>query len=40
MQSYSSKQSLKWKQQPEGIFIYLDGITFSTIDEIIEVTLK
>ncbi len=40
VQSYSSKQSLKWKQQPEGIFIYLDGITFSTIDEIIEVTLK
>ena len=39
-QSFSSKRVLKWKQQPEGLFIYLDGITYNDIDEIIEVTLK
>jgi alpha-L-fucosidase len=40
VQLYSSKQSLKWKQQAEGIFIYLEGQTINDIDEIIEVTLK
>jgi alpha-L-fucosidase len=40
VQLYSSKQTLKWKQQPEGIFIYLDGITINDIDEIIEVTVN
>lgn len=40
VQLYSSKQSLKWKQQPEGLFIYLDGISINSADEIIEVTLK
>jgi alpha-L-fucosidase len=36
----STKTSLKWKQQPEGIFIYTGGMTVNDIDEIIEVTLK
>ena len=40
VQSFSSKQSLKWKQQPEGIFIYLDGVTMNGVDEILEVTFK
>jgi alpha-L-fucosidase len=40
VQLYSSKRSLKWKQQPEGVFIYLDDLTFNAIDEIAEVLLK
>jgi len=40
VQLYSSKQTLKWKQQPEGIFIYLHNIDLNDTDEIIEVDLK
>lgn len=40
MQLFPAGQTLKWKQQPEGIFIYLDGIAINNVDEIIEVTLK
>jgi alpha-L-fucosidase len=40
VQFYSSKQALKWKQQQEGVFIYLGGIQMNNVDEIIEVTLK
>lgn len=35
-----TKKALKWKQQPEGIFIYLDGLDASSPDQVIEVTLK
>jgi alpha-L-fucosidase len=40
VQLFSSKQALKWKQQPEGIFIYLDGVKLNDVDEIVEVSLK
>jgi alpha-L-fucosidase len=39
-QLYSNKQSLKWKQQPEGVFIYLDKTPINTTDEIIQIDLK
>lgn len=35
-----SQQILKWKQQPEGIFVYMDGISINDTDEIIEITLE
>lgn len=37
VQLFSSKKNLKWKQQPEGIFIYLDGVKVNEVDEIIEI---
>ncbi len=37
VQWYSSKQMLKWKQQPEGIFIYLDGSAIDEVDKIIKI---
>jgi len=37
VQWYSSKQSLKWKQLPEGIFIYLDNSAMDETDKIIKV---
>jgi len=37
VQWYSSKQTLKWKQQPEGIFIYLDGSVIDETDKIIKI---
>lgn len=40
VQSYSSKQPLKWKQQAEGIFIYLNGISVNDTDEILEIRMK
>lgn len=40
VQLYPSGQTLKWKQQPEGIFIYLDGVRLNDVDEIVEVTFK
>lgn len=40
VQLYSSKQSLKWKQQTEGVFVYINGINLNDTDEIIEITLK
>jgi alpha-L-fucosidase len=40
VQLFSSKQPLKWKQQPEGVFIYLTGTSLNETDEIIEVTIK
>jgi len=36
---YSSKQPLKWKQQAEGVFIYLDKKISDDPDTIIEVGL-
>jgi len=35
-----SKKELKFKQQPEGTFVYLDGIEMDTIDTIVEMQLK
>ena len=40
VQSFSSKQTLKWKQQPEGLFVYLPGNALNETDEIIEVSVK
>jgi len=40
IQLFSSKQPLKWKQQAEGVFVYLNGISIDNVDEIVEVTLK
>ena len=34
---FSDKKTLKFKQQPEGIFVYTDGITWDDIDTIIQV---
>lgn len=38
--SYASQQPLKWKQQPEGVFIYLDNSAFNGIDQIVQVDIK
>jgi len=35
--SLSDKKNLKFKQQPEGVFVYTDGITWDDIDTIIQV---
>ena len=35
--SFSDKRTLKFKQQPEGVFVYTDGITWDDIDTIIQV---
>ena len=40
VQSFSSKQTLKWKQQPEGLFVYLPTSALNETDEIIEVSVK
>jgi alpha-L-fucosidase len=37
---FSNKSSLKFKQQPEGLFIYLNAVQPDTIDTIIELQLK
>jgi alpha-L-fucosidase len=40
VQLFNGNQILKWKQQPEGIFIYLSDIHLNNTDEIVEVVLK
>jgi len=35
--SFSDKKTLKFKQQPEGVFVYADGITWDDIDTIIQI---
>jgi len=35
--SLADKKNLKFKQQPEGVFIYTDGITWDDIDTILEI---
>lgn len=40
IQVYNGKQVLKWKQQAEGVFVYIDGINTGDIDHIIEIILK
>ena len=37
---FSDKSTLKFKQQPEGLFIYLDGVKLDDIDTIIQLTLQ
>lgn len=37
---FDNKMSVKFKQQPEGTFIYLNGISWNAIDTIIEIELK
>jgi alpha-L-fucosidase len=37
---FTNKIPLKFKQQPEGVFIYTDGVMFGDIDTIIELQLK
>jgi alpha-L-fucosidase len=37
---FNSKKTLKFKQQPEGVFVYLDGLQLDAIDTIIEIQLQ
>jgi len=36
----NNKAGLKFKQQPEGVFIYLDGVVLDAIDTIITLQLQ
>lgn len=36
----ADKSKVKFKQQPEGVFIYLDGLSFDPIDTIIQLDLR
>ena len=38
--SFPEKKKMKFKQQPEGLFIYLEGIDINTIDTVIELKLQ
>jgi alpha-L-fucosidase len=38
--SFDTQQPVKFKQQPEGVFIYLDGMDPGAIDNIVELTFK
>ena len=37
---FNNQREVKFKQQPEGTFIYLDGILLDEIDTIIQLELK
>ncbi len=37
---FNGKTALKFKQQPEGVFVYLDGVSLDTIDTIITLQLQ
>jgi alpha-L-fucosidase len=37
---FADKTIVKFKQQPEGVFVYLDGVTVDDTDTIIQVDLK
>lgn len=37
---FNSKKTLKFKQQPEGVFVYLDGLQLDAVDTIIELQLQ
>jgi alpha-L-fucosidase len=37
---FSNKAILRFKQQPEGLFVYLDNLKLDTVDTIIELQLK
>lgn len=38
--SFDSKQKIKFKQQPEGLFIYTKGLPVNDVDAIVELTTK
>lgn len=40
VQQLTSGKTLRWKQQAEGIFIYIEGLVLNNVDEIITVALK
>lgn len=40
IQTYEGKKPLKFKQQPEGLFVYLDGVSTDNWDTILEVRTK
>jgi alpha-L-fucosidase len=37
---FKGKKEIKFKQQPEGTFVYLDGVELDNIDTIIQIELK
>ncbi|HLO81615.1 MAG TPA: alpha-L-fucosidase [Chitinophagaceae bacterium] len=37
---YSGKKEVKFKQQPEGTFIYLDGVVMDDLDTVVEISLQ
>lgn len=37
---FKDQKDIKFKQQPEGTFIYLDGVALDDIDTIIQIELK
>ncbi|MEO7531833.1 MAG: alpha-L-fucosidase, partial [Sediminibacterium sp.] len=38
--AFSTKMNIRFKQEPEGVFVYLDGVTMDDIDTIIQLTLQ
>lgn len=38
--AYDNKQKLRFKQIPEGLFIYLQGLPFHAIDAIVELKVR
>ena len=36
----NSKKTLKFKQQPEGVFVYIDGVQLDAIDTILEINFN
>ncbi len=38
--AFNGKASLRFKQQPEGVFVYLDGMSMDSIDTIIQLNLS
>ena len=37
---FNGKAALKFNQQPEGVFVYLDSVQMDAIDTIIELQLQ
>ncbi len=37
---FSTKSNIKFKQEPEGVFVYLDSVTMDDTDTIIQLTLQ
>ncbi len=37
---FADKKSLKFKQQPEGVFVYLDGISLDDTDTVIQLQVQ
>ncbi|MCW3120508.1 MAG: alpha-L-fucosidase, partial [Chitinophagaceae bacterium] len=38
--TFSGKSTLKFKQLPEGLFIYLTGVSLDDVDTVIAIELK